>query len=90
MRIGVPREIKVHEYRVGLTPASVRELSQSGHQLLVQRDAGAAIGLMDEDYIKAGAEIVDSADDIFAQADMIVKVKEPQLSECAKLHYTNS
>ncbi|MGJ8667867.1 MAG: alanine dehydrogenase [Oceanococcus sp.] len=85
MRIGVPKEIKVHEYRVGLTPASVRELSQASHQLIVQRDAGAAIGLMDQDYIKAGAAIVDSADEVFASSDMIVKVKEPQANECAKL-----
>lgn len=85
MLIGVPKEIKVHEYRVGLTPASVRELAQHGHEILVQKNAGTPIGLMDEDYIKAGAQIAETADDVFQAADMIVKVKEPQLNECAML-----
>ncbi len=85
MLIGVPKEIKVHEYRVGLTPASARELALHGHQLLIQRGAGAGIGLLDEDYIAVGAEIVDGADEIFARAEMVVKVKEPQPQECAML-----
>ena len=85
MRIGVPKEIKNHEYRVGLTPASVRELTAHGHQLLVQRGAGAGIGLSDELYQAAGATVVADAPDVFAQADMIVKVKEPQAAECAML-----
>jgi alanine dehydrogenase len=85
MLIGVPKEIKVHEYRVGLTPGSVRELCQHGHEVIVEKDAGRAIGLMDADYIKAGARIVAAAQDVFAQADMIVKVKEPQAQECALL-----
>ncbi|MDM4766493.1 alanine dehydrogenase [Pelomonas sp. SE-A7] len=85
MRIGVPKEIKNHEYRVGLTPASVRELVSHGHQLLVQTGAGAAIGLTDEQYMAAGAQIVGDAAGVFAQAEMIVKVKEPQPQECAML-----
>ncbi|MDO8449665.1 MAG: alanine dehydrogenase [Rhodoferax sp.] len=85
MHIGVPKEIKNHEYRVGLTPASVRELTAHGHQVLVQTGAGAAIGLTDEQYRAAGASLVADAGDVFAQADMIVKVKEPQPQECAML-----
>jgi alanine dehydrogenase len=85
MLIGVPKEIKNHEYRVGLTPSSVRELTVRGHQVVVQKNAGAAIGLSDEQYQAAGATLSDSAADIFARADMIVKVKEPQLAECAML-----
>ncbi|MDE2439502.1 MAG: alanine dehydrogenase [Betaproteobacteria bacterium] len=85
MRIGVPKEIKNHEYRVGLTPASVRELAQRGHQVIVQRDAGSAIGLVDDAYRAAGAEVVETHDEVFARAELIVKVKEPQLQECALL-----
>ncbi|MEQ8952263.1 alanine dehydrogenase, partial [Parvibaculum sp.] len=81
MRIGVPKEIKVHEYRVGMTPAAVREAEHHGHEVLVQSEAGLGIGLYDEDYRAAGATIVDSAEEIFARADMIVKVKEPQPGE---------
>jgi len=78
MRIGVPKEIKVHEYRVGMTPAAVREAVHHGHEVLVQKNAGFGIGLFDEHYATAGAKIVDTAEEIFASADMIVKVKEPQ------------
>jgi len=85
MLIGVPKEIKNHEYRIGLTPAGVRELVAHGHQVLVQRDGGKSIGLTDDMYEKAGAQIVDSAQNIFARADMIIKVKEPQPVECAML-----
>lgn len=85
MKIGVPKEIKVHEYRVGLTPASVRELVGSGHQVLVQTRAGEGIGLRDEDYVAAGAAILETAEAVFEQAELVVKVKEPQLSECAML-----
>ena len=85
MLIGVPKEIKNHEYRIGLTPAGARELSAHGHQVWVQRDGGKAIGLTNEMYEKAGATIVDSAAAIFAKADMIIKVKEPQPVECAML-----
>jgi alanine dehydrogenase len=85
MLIGVPKEIKVHEYRVGLTPDAVRELSHHGHQVLVQAGAGAGIGASDADYQAAGATIAADAASVFAQADMIVKVKEPQAIECHML-----
>lgn len=85
MRIGIPKEIKNHEYRVGLTPSSVKEFTRAGHQVLVQASAGSSAGMSDQDYIAAGAQIVDDATQIFATADMIIKVKEPQLSECAML-----
>jgi alanine dehydrogenase len=85
MLVGVPKEIKVHEYRVGLTPSSVREMVANGHAVLVQTDAGAGIGASDEDYQRAGAEIAPSADDVYARAEMIVKVKEPQAIERAML-----
>jgi len=85
MLIGVPKEIKVHEYRVGVPPAGVRELVGNGHQVLVQRDAAEEIGMRNEDYERAGAQLVDAPEEIFARADMIVKVKEPQPDECAML-----
>jgi len=85
MLIGVPKEIKNHEYRVGMTPASVRELNDSGHLVMVETLAGNGIGSSDEDYIAAGAEIVNSASEIYARAEMIVKVKEPQAAERAML-----
>jgi alanine dehydrogenase len=81
MRIGVPKEIKVHEYRVGMTPSAVREAVHHGHEVLVQKGAGFAIGLLDEQYVAAGAKLADGAEEIFAKSDMIVKVKEPQVSE---------
>ncbi len=85
MLIGVPKEIKNHEYRIGLTPAGARELVANDHQVMVQRDGGKAIGLTNEMYQKAGAEIVDGAEEIFRRAEMIIKVKEPQPNECAML-----
>ncbi|ADN76182.1 alanine dehydrogenase [Ferrimonas balearica DSM 9799] len=85
MIIGVPKEIKNHEYRVGMVPASVRELTIRGHQVLVETQAGIGIGCTDQDYVDAGAEIIGSAEGVFAQADMIVKVKEPQAVERAML-----
>jgi alanine dehydrogenase len=85
MIVGVPKEIKNNEYRVGLTPPSVRELTSRGHQVLVQKNAGAEIGLPDEQYVAAGASIIATAKEIFARAEMIVKVKEPQPGECAML-----
>ena len=85
MIIGVPKEIKIREYRVGLAPASVRELVERGHSVLVETQAGTGIGMSDEDYRQAGAEVVLSASDVFARSEMIVKVKEPQLSECQLL-----
>ena len=78
MLIGVPKEIKSQEYRVGLTPASVRELTSHGHQIMVEHGAGAGINTADSAYQAAGASIVSSAEEVFARADMIVKVKEPQ------------
>ncbi|MFD1627393.1 alanine dehydrogenase [Azospirillum griseum] len=84
-RVGVPKEIKNHEYRVGLTPGSVRELTSVGHSALVQTGAGAEIGFSDDDYRAAGASIADSAAQVFADSDMIVKVKEPQPAECRML-----
>jgi alanine dehydrogenase len=85
MQIGVPQEIKNHEYRVGLTPASVRELCAHGHSVRVQSGAGAAIGLSDDDYRAAGATLVPDAASVFAQAEMIIKVKEPQAPELTML-----
>ena len=81
MLIGVPKEIKVHEYRVGLTPDSVREFVSHSHRVLVETNAGIGIGSSDDDYRAAGAGIAPTASDIFAKADMIVKVKEPQAVE---------
>lgn len=85
MRIGVPKEIKIHEYRVGLVPAAVRELVLSGHEVHVETGAGAGIGVTDDHYRAAGARIAPDAQSVFAAAELIVKVKEPQLVECARL-----
>jgi len=85
MLIGVPKEIKNHEYRIGMTPSGVREVIAAGHQVMVQRNGGTAIGLLDSDYEAAGATIIDTAEEIFAKAEMIVKVKEPQPNECEML-----
>jgi alanine dehydrogenase len=85
MIIGVPKEIKNHEYRVALTPEACHELTAAGHRVLIQHHAGSAIGFEDEEYIAAGAEIEASEKTIFRHADMIVKVKEPQSAECHML-----
>jgi len=85
MLIGVPKEIKNHEYRVGLTPSSVAELVGRGHQVIVENGAGDAIDFIDEQFVNAGALIADSAEDIFSRAEMIIKVKEPQPNECKML-----
>ena len=85
MKIGVPKEIKVHEYRVGLVPAAVRELVAAGHEVLVERAAGSGVGFDDADYEAVGARIAADARAVFAAADLVVKVKEPQLVECAML-----
>ena len=85
MRVGVPKDIKDHEYRVGLTPAAVRELTVRGHDVFVEAKAGDAIDLTDELYVKAGAKILPTAAEVFATAEMIVKVKEPQPVEIARL-----
>ena len=78
MITGVPREIKNHEYRVGLTPTSVREMTRNGHQVIVETRAGAGISASDQEYRKAGATIVDSAEEVFSRAELVIKVKEPQ------------
>jgi alanine dehydrogenase len=85
MRIGVPKETKIHEYRVGLVPSSVRELVHAGHQILVEKGAGVGAGITDDAYRSVGAQIVDTADEVFATAELLVKVKEPQLPERKKL-----
>jgi alanine dehydrogenase len=85
MRVGVPKEIKVHEYRVGLTPASVAELIAAGHSVIVETKAGGGIDFSDQDYVKVGATIAADAAEVFAKSDMIVKVKEPQAREIALL-----
>jgi alanine dehydrogenase len=86
MRVGVPKEVKTQEYRVGLTPGAVRELAEHGHSVLVQQGAAAAIGFSDEAYRAAGGAIASSAAEIFERSDMIVKVKEPQPPEIAMMH----
>jgi alanine dehydrogenase len=85
MLIGVPKELKVHEYRVGLVPSSIRELTHCGHRVIVQQGAGAGAGLADEAYQAVGAQVVSTADEVYAAADMVVKVKEPQAAERKKL-----
>ena len=85
MIIGVPKEIKNHEYRVGLTPAAAKEFVANGHQVLIQNNAGTGIGFTNEQYQAAGANIIDTAEQIFSEAEMIVKVKEPQPNECKML-----
>ncbi|MAI79455.1 MAG: alanine dehydrogenase [Deltaproteobacteria bacterium] len=85
MRVGIPKEIKILEKRVGMVPAGVKELVQRGHEVLIETQAGMGIGLDDNRYTEAGAKVVGSPEAIFADSDLIVKVKEPQLSECAQL-----
>ena len=85
MKIGVPKEIKTQEYRVGLTPESVAELTRAGHQVFVQTQAGVGSGAPDAAYVKSGATILPDAPSVFAEAELIVKVKEPQPVECAML-----
>jgi alanine dehydrogenase len=85
MKIGVPKEIKAHEHRVGMVPNSVKELVSRGHTVIVQSSAGDGIGVSDENYVSSGAQIVSTADEVFAQSELIVKVKEPQPEECKRL-----
>ena len=85
MLIGVPKEIKVHEYRVGLVPSAVKELASRGHLVCIESKAGESVGFYDEDYINAGAQIKKSASEVFSQAEMIIKVKEPQSQERSML-----
>jgi alanine dehydrogenase len=85
MRVGCPKEIKNHEYRVGLTPGAVREYVAHGHEVLIESKAGSGIGADDNAYIAAGARIVGTAREVFEKSDMVVKVKEPQPQEWAQL-----
>ena len=85
MKIGVPKEIKVHEYRVGMTPASVREAVSHGHAVCMEKGAGLGIGCTDDDYLAAGACIADTPEEIFSWGELIIKVKEPQPEECRQL-----
>ncbi len=85
MKVGVPKEIKVLEYRVGMVPAGVRELVHDGHEVIVETRAGEGIGVSDADYVEAGARIAGSAAEVYGEADLVVKVKEPQQAECAML-----
>jgi alanine dehydrogenase len=81
MKVGVPKEVKNHEYRVAITPAGVHELVRGGHQVYVQQDAGTGSSLPDEDFVAAGAEILPAADDVWQAGDLILKVKEPVAEE---------
>ncbi len=85
MLIGAPKEIKIHEYRVGLVPETVREARAVGHEVIIEHDAGAGIGISDDDYVRAGAEIVPTAHELFEKADLVVKIKEPLPAECDML-----
>ena len=85
MIVGVPREIKTDEYRVAMLPVGVEELERAGHSVLVEAGAGLGSGLPDHDYLRSGAELVSSADELFARSDMIVKVKEPLPEEWDKI-----
>jgi alanine dehydrogenase len=85
MKVGIPKEIKTLEFRVGMTPAGVRELVHDGHEVVVETNAGIGIGMTDADYENAGATVLGTAEEVFAAAEMIIKVKEPQLNECAML-----
>jgi alanine dehydrogenase len=85
VKIGCPKEVKVHEYRVGLVPAGVRELTESGHEVMIESGAGVGIGIGDDAYRAAGATVVPDAKQVFAASELVVKVKEPQLPECAQL-----
>lgn len=87
MRIATPKEIKDNEFRVGLTPAAAAELVRAGHEVIVEKDAGAGAGFCDADYIAGGARLAQTPDEIFAAADLIVKVKEPQATEIARLRH---
>ena len=81
MRIGIPKEIKIHEYRLGATPIMVQTLVSAGHEVFIETNAGLKIGFSNDDYIKAGAKIVNTPQEIYQKGDLIIKVKEPQKSE---------
>ena len=82
MKVGVPKEIKVLEYRVGMIPSGVKELVDEGHEVFVETNAGMGIGMTDQDYIDAGATILSTPEEVFDISELIIKVKEPQLNEC--------
>jgi alanine dehydrogenase len=81
MKVGIPREVKNNEYRVAITPSGVHELTEHGHEVLVEKDAGVGSQISDDDYVAAGARIIGSADDVWGEADMVLKVKEPVAEE---------
>ena len=81
MKVGIPREVKNHEYRVAITPVGVHELVAHGHEVLIEKDAGVGSSISDADYVSQGAKIIDSADDVWADAEMVLKVKEPVAEE---------
>jgi len=85
MIIGVPKEIKLQEHRIGLTPDSVKVLTDKGHEVLIQNNGGFEAGFTNEDYKSSGAKVINNAEDIFKKADLIVKVKEPQMNEVAMI-----
>ena len=85
MKIGVPKEIKLQENRIGLTPESVSILTSNGHEVLVENNGGFEAGFDNDQYIKSGGKIIDKAEDIFSDAEIIVKVKEPQSNEVAMI-----
>jgi alanine dehydrogenase len=86
MYIGVPKEIKNHEYRVAIVPSIVRELNEHGHQVFIETNAGSGVDISDSDYQEAGAIILNTAQEVFEQGNLILKVKEPQPQECAYLN----
>ena len=81
MKVGVPKEVKNHEYRVAITPIGVHELTAHGHEVYIEKDAGEGSSIHDDEYVAAGARILDSADDVWGTADMVLKVKEPVAEE---------
>ena len=85
MKVGIPREVKNHEYRVAITPAGVHELVRHGHEVYVEKDAGVGSSITDDDYVAAGATILGTADDVWATADLILKVKEPVAEEYQRM-----
>ena len=85
MLVGVPKEIKNHEYRVAITPAGVVEFVKNGHQVVVEKNAGVGSAISDDEYVKAGAKILDSSDEVWAKSDLILKVKEPIAAEYPKM-----
>src|SRR5262245_51110128 len=86
MRIGVPKEVKEHEYRVAITPIGVHELVSRTHEVVIQTGAGAGSSISDEDYVAAGATIIDTADEVWGIAEMVLKVKEPIADEYHRMH----